>query len=352
MKSISIIIPFYNAQDYVDRTFLSLINQTIGISNLEIICVDDASTDNTFEEILKWEEKYPDSIIAVHLDENGRQGRARNIGISYASSEYIGFMDDDDIISPDMFHMLYEAAKVNNVDVSCCSFRECKIEEYYSLKDSLMYSTNIGKTYQILNNPDRVKLLDFFNTAIWNKIYRKDLILSNNIRFPEGMIYDDIYFSGLLVHYVSSIHMSDNEMYFHIIGESNASSQSDPSMTLGYYESVINLYSSLTERGLYAKFKDYYDKRLSFEYMRFIYFWFIKYGKISNRLWDSIKEKTLCINSELYKSINPKEIFIDSKSTDVNQIIWDSLSGEITEEYYYNVIDIIDASLNSDTSKE
>ena len=108
MAEISIIIPCYNVEKYLMRCFLSLKNQTIGIENLELIFVDDASTDDTWDIIQKIENKYSQNVIAVHCDENGRQGRARNIGMTYATAEYIGFVDSDDWVEPNMFEILLD----------------------------------------------------------------------------------------------------------------------------------------------------------------------------------------------------------------------------------------------------
>ncbi len=93
MKKVSIVVPCYNAVQYLDRCIDSLVNQTIGIENLEIILVDDASTDDgqTWARIVETERRFPDSVMAVSLSENLRQGGARNVGISYAGGEYLMF---------------------------------------------------------------------------------------------------------------------------------------------------------------------------------------------------------------------------------------------------------------------
>lgn len=88
MALISIIVPCYNVENYIDRCVSSLVSQTIGIENLEIILVNDASRDNTLFKLYEWEKKYPDSIMVITYDENIRQGGARNVGLSYATSDY------------------------------------------------------------------------------------------------------------------------------------------------------------------------------------------------------------------------------------------------------------------------
>ena len=98
MKKVSVVVPCYNASMYLDKCLEYLLHQTIGIENIEIILVNDASTDDgaTWGLITKYEQNYPDTIIAVNLEENLRQGGARNVGVSYASGEYHIFCDAED----------------------------------------------------------------------------------------------------------------------------------------------------------------------------------------------------------------------------------------------------------------
>ena len=98
MKKVSVVVPCYNAAVYLDKCMEQLIKQTIGIENIEIILVDDASTDDgaTWELIMEYEREFPDTVIAIQLEQNMRQGGARNVGISYAGGEYLMFCDADD----------------------------------------------------------------------------------------------------------------------------------------------------------------------------------------------------------------------------------------------------------------
>ena len=112
---ISIIIPCFNTAEYLPQCMESLEKQTIGFDKLQFIFVDDASTDDnkTWNCIVQFEHIHPNEVIAVHLDENRAQGGAKNIGISYAEAEYIGFVDSDDWIEPDMYQKLYELSLIH-----------------------------------------------------------------------------------------------------------------------------------------------------------------------------------------------------------------------------------------------
>ena len=91
MKKVSIIIPCYNVERWIDRCMTSIAVQTMGIDDLEIICIDDASTDGTWKHLQKWEQSFPENVLLIRLEENRRQGAARNIGLQYASAEWISF---------------------------------------------------------------------------------------------------------------------------------------------------------------------------------------------------------------------------------------------------------------------
>ena len=107
MKKISVIIPCYNIAPWIDRCMASIAVQTIGLDDLEVICIDDASTDGTWEHLQRWERKFPDHILLIRQDVNRRQGAARNLGLQYASAPYIAFVDGDDQLEPDYFEQLY-----------------------------------------------------------------------------------------------------------------------------------------------------------------------------------------------------------------------------------------------------
>ena len=119
---ISIVIPCYNVEKYIDRCLESILEQTIGVTNLEVICVDDCSTDATLDRLKIWESKFPDNIMVISYEKNIRQGGARNIGLQYCSSAYIGFIDGDDWIEADMYRNLYERMSCGNYDLVSCKY--------------------------------------------------------------------------------------------------------------------------------------------------------------------------------------------------------------------------------------
>ena len=117
MKKISIIIPCYNCQEYIQFCLHSVFEQTIGLSQLEIILLDDASTDGTLNVLMQYEKKYPEDIMLIPLSENGKQGKARNIGMSYATGEYVLFLDADDVLHKVACEHLYNTAVKQQADI-------------------------------------------------------------------------------------------------------------------------------------------------------------------------------------------------------------------------------------------
>lgn len=120
---ISVIIPCYNTAKYLPQCMASLEKQTIGLEKLQLIFVDDSSTDdgNTWEQILEFEKKHPNEVLALQLAENRCQGGAKNAGLEYAVADYIGFVDSDDWIELDMYQKLYECMIRHECDaVDCC----------------------------------------------------------------------------------------------------------------------------------------------------------------------------------------------------------------------------------------
>ena len=192
MKWISVIIPCYNVEKYIDRCMNSLVNQTLGVEHMELIFVNDASTDATYEKLCQWEAKYPESILVVNCEKNGKQGTARNIGIRYASTDYIGFVDSDDWVELDMYEKMYEKAISTGADVvGVMSHRVDETGKELYKQDFQEGKLNIFCTAE----KDVYRGLP---GGVWSGLYKKQLILENDIWFPEGHAYEDNYWGAIL----------------------------------------------------------------------------------------------------------------------------------------------------------
>lgn len=181
MPKVSVIIPVFNTEKYLEKCLDSLICQSL--EDIEIICVNDGSTDNS-QVIL---EKYAqlDKRIKVLKQENKKQGAARNKGMEIATGEYIGYVDSDDWVDFDYFEELYIAAKKHNLDIALAT--NVRIGNGKTKK-----RLKIEKEQIVLNLQEKLDLCNQFkNECPTNKIYRRKFLIENNITWPEGVYCED-----------------------------------------------------------------------------------------------------------------------------------------------------------------
>ncbi len=180
---ISIIVPVYNTEQYLDKCVDSIVNQTY--TNLEIILIDDGSPDNCGDICDEWAKK--DSRIKVIHKPNGGLSSARNAGLDNSTGEYIGFIDSDDVIEPEMYEKMLKNIQNTHADVCMCG---CKI---INEQGELLLENNFSnKVYNIDEIIEEIILP--LKTAVWDKLYKKELI--GLIRFLQGRIHgEDLLFT-------------------------------------------------------------------------------------------------------------------------------------------------------------
>lgn len=252
---ISVIIPCYNVERYIDRCLESVVNQTIGLDQLEIICVNDASTDRTWERLEDWEKKYSENILLVNCQENGRQGRARNIGLSYASGKYITFLDADDWMETDTYEKMYKAITGYDCDiVRCKMIRDSDkgdIWEKYQKRD--------GKDtlLEIYNDEERRKFIvsDVMDHLCCNKMYTREIIFDNQIRFPEGSLYEDIYWGMFFYLYAQKVYFLNERLYHYYINESSTVMRKEESYHMDRFRVILEVWEEYKSRGAMEKFQ-------------------------------------------------------------------------------------------------
>ena len=186
---ISIIIPTYNVEKYIDDCLISLLNQSL--KNIEIICVDDQSTDSTTE-IIKYYQQKDKRIKFYQIDEKKGSGGCRNYGIKKAKGKYIQFVDGDDFLDLNTLNELYNLAEKEKTQIlmyKATSYIQDKkfiIEPYYEMKNLKKYQNHL---FGITDYDNR----DLFKTVVspWNKLYLKSFLISLNAKFPEKLIHQD-----------------------------------------------------------------------------------------------------------------------------------------------------------------
>lgn len=213
MAKISVIIPVYNTEKYLRRCLDSVCNQTL--SDIEIICINDCSTDNSLEILQEYSAK-DERIKVIDFKENKGAAVARNIGIDEAQGEYIGFVDSDDFVDLDFYEKLYNKAIETGADVVKGNVYDYDIKtEQSTLTD--FYNIN-----------DKIKENKaYFCYGFTSAIYKKDIIKNNNVKFPENISYfEDPYFSILTSILVKNVELVNDAKYNYIRHSSSACSKS------------------------------------------------------------------------------------------------------------------------------
>lgn len=203
---ISVIVPVYNVEKYVQRCIDSITEQTY--QNLEIILVDDGSTDSSGEICDKSAEK--DSRIHVLHKENGGLSDARNVGIEISKGRYITFVDSDDYIKTDYIMYLYNILTENQADISACA--NIKVEE----DGTVIRKKKSGVTMQTFTNVQAMEQLFYqkqFENSAWGKMYKKGLF--EEIRYPVGKLYEDLGTTYKVFFQSQKVVSSSEEKYFY-----------------------------------------------------------------------------------------------------------------------------------------
>lgn len=256
MRKISVIIPCYNVASYIDRCMTSMINQTIGIRDLEIICVDDASTDDTWNCLRKWEQQFPDNILLLRQEVNRRQGAARNLGLSVASADWISFVDADDWLEPDFFEKLYCSVLQCACDVAVCGWvRDSSETLVYAEKNrgegSVQYlaadTKDVSQT--LLKNM-------LLGPGVHAKIIRREFLLRNHIFFPEGLMYEDMYWYPLLHLYAEGVCVVKEYLYHYYMNPQGTVMSRNEMYHLDWFTVQMMKWEDYHRRGLFEQYGD------------------------------------------------------------------------------------------------
>ncbi len=238
-KKISIIIPVYNVENYLERCLNSLVNQTL--QNIEIIIINDGSTDNSENIIKNYLEKYPDMIKSFTTGNVG-PAKARNIGLENATGEYIGFVDSDDYVSENMYEKLYNKAKEENSDIVTCAYY--RVYEEKSIEKEVLDNLEFGKSAS-----ENHELLIETTPYVWNKIFKTELIKKNNAEFANLRIYEDLVFTYSMLITANRISKVYEPLYFYTVTRQT-------SLTHKFSEKRFDIFKAFDELKEFAKRKN------------------------------------------------------------------------------------------------
>ena len=239
---ISVIIPIYNVEKYMDDCLKSVTEQTY--KNIEIILINDGSRDNSIDKCYKWMKK--DVRIKVYNKENGGASSARNYGLDRAMGEYIVFVDSDDYINDHMLEKLYEALKENKCQISMCNSVRV-FDSDVIIKDELRSETEIWNEEKYWEKyylcPEDKYIV------LWNKLYPKKIF--EELRLPEGRLFEDEMVMHKIIGKCSKIAYIDEKLYYYLQRQGSSMNQS-------YTYRTFDVVEANTNRSIYFYSKGYY----------------------------------------------------------------------------------------------
>jgi len=297
---ISIIIPVYNAAEYLRECIDSVVSQSY--ENLEIICIDDGSTDNSISIIEEYVKA--DDRVKLIKQKNLGAAYARNAGVQIASGEYISYIDADDFISQGLYEEFIRVLNSLNRDIDIFIFNAAYFDS--------VAKKNISNCFVDLscwnNHSSELSIHTFRdcrniftkNVAVWNKIYRKTFLTENNINFPDGMKYEDVYYYTVTMIKANSI-VIDDKLFYNYRDMSSVGSASNEKS-----KRVLDIFDAIKIA------EDVIYKENLFEYFKYALFqfkcnmWFIHYQycplKLQKKYFEEMRKRLI----EHEKNLEPR----------------------------------------------
>lgn len=293
---ISVIVPVYNTGKYLKKCVDSILNQTIGFNNIELIIVNDGSSDDSdsvIKEIINKNNK-----IKYFSKENGGQGSARNLGLKHATGEYISFIDSDDWIDIRMYEDLYNIAIKENIDIITCNYT--KVYDKHSEEISFRSIEDEHKNFIIMN------------TGPCNMLIKRSLLKKINFKFPEKIIYEDLAVIPSLAFYDINIKLIEKSYYNYYIRSGSSMNKKEYNQKLNdIFIAINNLYDIWSkidkDKRYYSEIEYIFIRRLLMSAsLRFIEF--NDPDNSINKISDIIKEKfPNWKKNKYYKNLNFKQ---------------------------------------------
>ena len=242
---VSVVVPVYNTAEYLPECLDSLVGQSIGLDSIQVVVVDDGSTDGSAEVIRAYAERYPGSFVCLR-QENAGQGAARNLGLARCEGEYVGFMDSDDFADADMYKDLYEAARAAGADMCVCGiacFRDGGAgREYVPSKWLPAIPTTQESLFVAPQTQPPIRVV------------RRSILVDNGIRFPETRGNEDNGFHFKLAPYCMRVATVPKQMVNQRLRDDSTSVSISPSFCEQFFLVMDDTLEFYAEHGL---MKDY-----------------------------------------------------------------------------------------------
>lgn len=277
MPKVSVIVPIYNVEKYLEKCINSLLSQTL--EDIQIILVNDGSKDNSGNIAKEYEKNNKDRVIYVEK-ENGGLSDARNYGLKYATGDFIAFLDSDDYIEKNAYEEMYNKAIEENADYVECDF----IWEFPN-------KIRVDKQYPYKNKKE---MLSFVRVVAWNKLIKRQLIIDNNLEFPKGLRYEDVEFTYKLIPFINKFAYVDKP-FIHYVQRKGSIANVQNERTAEIFTVLDNVIEFYKKNNIYEKYRD----ELEYNYARYLLCSSLKrMCKIKDK---TIREKLL---TESWKRLN------------------------------------------------
>ena len=296
MPKISVIVPVYNVEKYLGKCLNSIISQTF--SDIEIICVNDGSTDNS-ETILKTFQQKDDRIKIINK-KNGGLSSARNVGMEVATGEFISFIDSDDWVDKTMLEKMYNNITNLNTDISICAVHNFD-EQKQQIDDSLPYftlelfdETFDNKPFSYLETKDFI--MDVCVMA-WNKLYRKSFLDECNAKFPDGLIFEDGPFFFSIFFKTQKISIVRDFLYYYRINRTGSILQKHNEKLMHIIDIVNLMYEQISQTPIWEEIKHtFYKKKADDIFYRYQ----LIPRKFKKKFAKKFKDESCFANKELF----------------------------------------------------
>ena len=255
MPKVSIIIPIYNNEKYLRECLDSVLNQTF--QDFEIISINDGSTDNSLKILEEYAKK--DSRIKIVTQENKGAGSARNEGLKLAKGEYLAFLDGDDFYNLDFLEKMLKKSIDTNSDIVICRANRFNTETEETSKINYSLKTNFLPEKDVFSYKDIPdKIFNIAQNWNWNKVFKKDFIEKNNIKFQEIYRTNDLYFTCCALVLAKRISTIDECLVNYRIGMIENSQNTNNLYPLDFYKAFSKLREFLVEKNIYKEVKESY----------------------------------------------------------------------------------------------
>lgn len=284
MIKVSVIVPVYNQEQYLSQCLDSICVQTL--KTIEIICVNDGSTDGSLSILLEYQKK--DSRICIINQENKGLGAARNVGVLAAHGDYLVFVDSDDFVEVTMLEKLYWKAVTNDADVVLCNFStfDTITKKTVIYRDSKYYHHLEEKgCFCALEEPDIVR-----NIGVWDRIYKHSFVEAYKLNNPEGVVYEDALFSFQTLIFAKRICVLNQSLYYYRKNTGKAITDHEilnDAYKFDFIKNALEIKHFLMQEGVYLNFRD--------SYVVYI---------LQNALWHQSNIMSYCCFNEFFHQID------------------------------------------------